>query len=220
MGCRAAASSAYAPPPFVSFSNQSRFPNDAERRHTLAAMKIYTRTGDAGQTGLFGGARLKKDDPRVEAYGTVDELNAALGVARAEGLSPAVDAALHEIQDDLLRLGAELACAPGMEQKLTLRRIDESDASRLERLIDESEAELEPLSNFILPAGSKAAAALHLARTICRRAERRVLTAFGDGPPGPLLVYLNRLSDLLFVFARRENRAAGTPDVVWRGRNR
>src|SRR5690349_9578755 len=136
-------------------------------------MKIYTRTGDAGQTGLFGGGRLSKDDARVEAYGTVDELNAALGVARAAGLSEPVDAGLNEIQDDLLRLGAELACSPGMEHKLTLRRIDESDATRLEGFIDESEALLEPLSNFILPAGSPPAAALHLARTICRRAERR-----------------------------------------------
>jgi cob(I)alamin adenosyltransferase len=183
-------------------------------------MKIYTRTGDAGQTGLFGGGRLSKDDARVEAYGTVDELNAALGVARAAVLSEPVDAGLNEIQDDLLRLGAELACSPGMEHKLTLRRIDESDAARLERFIDESEALLEPLSNFILPGGSPPAAALHLARTICRRAERRLLTALGPEQSGALLVYLNRLSDLLFVLARRENRASGTPDVLWRGRGR
>ncbi len=185
-------------------------------------MKIYTKTGDQGQTGLFGGVRLRKDDPRVEAYGAVDELNASLGVARAQGLPATLDAALSEIQDDLLRLGAELATAPGMEHNLTLRRIDESDAERLERWIDESEAELPPLANFILPGGSSAAAALHHARTVCRRAERRVLPLLREesASPSAVLVFLNRLGDLLFVFARAANRAAGRDDVVWRGRGR
>ncbi|HVJ14922.1 MAG TPA: cob(I)yrinic acid a,c-diamide adenosyltransferase [Polyangiaceae bacterium] len=184
-------------------------------------MKIYTRTGDRGQTGLFGGARLDKDDARVEAYGTVDELNATLGVARAEGLSRDVDAALATIQDDLLRLGAELATAPGKEHLLTLARIDGSDATRLETFIDESEGLLPALSNFILPGGSKAAASLHHARTVCRRAERRVISAYrGSSTGAEIVIYLNRLSDLLFVFARRANQEAGESDVQWQGRGR
>ncbi|HEV8247635.1 MAG TPA: cob(I)yrinic acid a,c-diamide adenosyltransferase [Polyangiaceae bacterium] len=183
-------------------------------------MKIYTRTGDHGQTGLFGGARLPKDDRRVEAYGSVDELNASLGVARAQKLPTAIDSALAEIQEDLLHLGAELACAPGMEHKLTLRRIDESDAQRLEQVIDENEQLLPSLSNFILPGGVAGAACLHHARTVCRRAERRVLSALGASEPSALLVYLNRLSDLLFVFARKANLEAGQADVLWKGRGR
>ncbi len=187
-------------------------------------MKIYTRTGDQGQTGLFGGVRLDKDDARVEAYGSVDELNSTLGVARAEGLSPAIDTALAAIQDDLLRLGAELATAPGKEHLLTLPRLDAGDATRLEALIDESEALLPALSNFILPGGSKAAAALHHARTVCRRAERRVVSAYrGSGTSGAgaeIIIYLNRLSDLLFVFARRANKESGQSDVQWKGRGR
>ena len=179
-------------------------------------MKIYTRTGDRGQTGLFGGARLDKDDARVEAYGTVDELNATLGVARAEGLSRDVDAALATIQDDLLRLGAELATAPGKEHLLTLARIDGSDATRLEIFIDESEGLLPALSNFILPGGSKAAASLHHARTVCRRAEREVVALMRHEDLGPWpLAYLNRLSDLLFVMARAANHRAGAPESEW-----
>jgi len=184
-------------------------------------MKIYTRTGDRGQTGLFGGLRLAKDDARVEAYGSVDELNATLGVARAQGLSESIDAALAAIQDDLLRLGAELATAAGKEHLLTLPRIDASDATRLEALIDESEALLPALSNFILPAGSRAAASLHHARTVCRRAERRVVSAFRGSEAGAeIIIYLNRLSDLLFVLARRANQEAGERDVEWKGRGR
>jgi cob(I)alamin adenosyltransferase len=184
-------------------------------------MKIYTRTGDQGQTGLFGGARLDKDDVRVEAYGAVDELNAALGVARAQGLSPTLDGPLAAIQDDLLRLGAELATAPGKEHLLTLQRVGAEDAKRLENLIDENEAHLPNLANFVLPAGAPAAACLHHARTVCRRAERRVISAQrGQGGGEGIVIYLNRLSDLLFVFARRANQDAGQGDVLWQGRGR
>lgn len=126
-------------------------------------MKIYTRTGDAGETGLFGGARVGKDDPRVEAYGTVDELNSCLGVARALGPSRATDEALQQIQSDLFTVGAELACVPGKEDKLRLVTVAEADIARLEGWIDGSEAPLEPLKNFVLPGGCPAAAELHRA---------------------------------------------------------
>lgn len=179
-------------------------------------MKIYTKTGDAGTTGLFGGGRVDKDDARVAAYGTVDETNSVIGVARAAQLSAALDAALERIQSDLLVVGAELATAPGNEDKLGMKRIDSSDIERLERLIDENEAELAPLQNFILPGGTPAAAALHLARTVARRAEREVCTAARESEIGSdVRIYLNRLSDLLFVLARRANHDAGVPDVPW-----
>lgn len=182
-------------------------------------MKIYTRTGDDGTTGLYGGDRVEKTDPRVEAYGTVDEANAAVGLARAAGLPPALDAALGQVQEDLFVLGAELACAPGKESKLRLRLLDAADAERLERAIDEAEAGLEPLKTFVLPGGSPGAAALHQARTVARRAERRLLEAARSAPlRRELVVYLNRLSDLLFVFARRANHAAAVPDVPWQPR--
>jgi cob(I)alamin adenosyltransferase len=182
-------------------------------------MKIYTRTGDAGETGLFGGARVGKDEPRVEAYGTVDELNACLGVVRALGASSETDEALLQIQSDLFTLGAELACAPGKEQKLNMTVLCEADILRLEGWIDRSEAPLEPLKNFVQPGGSTCAAELHRARTVCRRAERRTLTASRSSPIRPeVLIYLNRLSDLLFVLARYENHMAGLSDIPWRAR--
>ncbi len=182
-------------------------------------MKIYTRTGDAGETGLFGGARVDKDDARVEAYGTVDELNSCIGVARSLGVSPTTDECLLHIQSDLFTVGAELACAPGKEQKLRMVLVSEADIERLELWIDRSEAPLEPLANFVLPGGSAAAAELHRARTVCRRAERRTLSAGRSAPVRPLtVIYLNRLSDLLFVLARFENHRAGTVDVPWRAR--
>jgi cob(I)alamin adenosyltransferase len=182
-------------------------------------MKIYTRTGDDGTTGLFGGDRVEKTDPRVEAYGTIDETNAALGLARAAGLPPALDEALGQIQEDLFVIGAELACAPGKEAKLRMRLVDGGDAERLERHIDAAEAGLEPLKTFVLPGGSPAAAALHLGRTVARRAERRLLEAArASSVRRELVVYVNRLSDLLFVFARRANHEAGVPDVPWRPR--
>lgn len=180
-------------------------------------MKIYTRTGDAGETGLFGGARVGKDDARVEAYGTVDELNSCLGVARALGVSAQTDQSLLQIQSDLFTLGAELACVPGKEDKLRMTLLGESDITRLEGWIDRSEAPLEPLENFVLPGGSPSAAELHRARTVCRRAERRTLTARRSSPVRPVVViYLNRLSDLLFVLARYENHVVGSADIPWR----
>ncbi len=182
-------------------------------------MKIYTRTGDAGETGLFGGARVGKDDPRVEAYGTVDELNSCLGVARALGASAATDEALRQIQSDLFTVGAELACVPGKEDKLRMTPVGEADIARLEGYIDRSEEALEPLKSFVLPGGSAVAAELHRARTVCRRAERRTLTAGRSTAIRPeIVIYLNRLSDLLFVFARYENHVLDVADIPWHAR--
>ncbi len=182
----------------------------------LARMKIYTRTGDAGESCLFGGARVGKDDPRVEAYGTVDEANSCLGVARALGVSPKTDAALLQIQSDLFTVGAELACAPGKESKLKLTLLAEADIARLEGWIDEAEVPLAPLKSFVLPGGSPGAAELHHARTVCRRAERRTLTAGRVSSVRPeIVIYLNRLSDLLFVLARFENHVAAVADIPW-----
>jgi cob(I)alamin adenosyltransferase len=179
-------------------------------------MKIYTRTGDSGTTGLFGGGRVDKDEARVEAYGTVDELNACIGTARATLAGSELDQTLAAIQSDLLTLGAELGCAPGHESKLKLEPIGDEDTARLENCIDAAEANLEPLRSFILPVGVPAAASLHLARTICRRAERRVISARREAPVRDELVrYLNRLSDLLFVLARDANRLAGLGDTPW-----
>jgi cob(I)alamin adenosyltransferase len=178
-------------------------------------MKIYTKTGDDGTTGLFGGGRVRKASTRVEAYGTVDELNACLGLAATEALGPEILSALAVIQADLFTMGAELACVPGKEEKLRLRLLDETDVERLEKLIDELDPRLPALTTFVLPGGTRAAAVLHLARTVCRRAERAI-HALDDTPTRPALVqYLNRLSDLLFVLARFANHEAGTPDVPW-----
>ncbi len=178
-------------------------------------MKIYTKTGDDGTTGLFGGARIKKASPRVEAYGTVDELNAVLGLARAKGLDAFTDGVLARVQLDLFTLGAELACVPGKEEKLAMPLLQGADAQRLEAAIDEGEAKLAPLQTFILPGGSEAAATLHFARTVCRRAERALL-ALDDAPArGMLVIYMNRLSDLLFVLARLANLGKGVADVPW-----
>ena len=181
-------------------------------------MRIYTRTGDAGDTGLFGGGRVGKDDPRVEAYGDVDELNAALGLARAVEMMPRIDETLVPIQRDLFSLGALLATPDRdrMRQHLEKARIDEGRVAELERAIDDGEAELEPLRAFIVPGGTPKAAALHVARTVCRRAERRVVTLSRDVEiPGIVVVYLNRLSDLLFVLARVANVRAGAGEVTW-----
>ncbi len=177
-------------------------------------MKIYTKTGDAGETGLFGGERVPKDDPRVRAYGDVDEANAAIGLAAA--LEPAAfeQAALQTIQRDLFTIGAELA-APDQE-KARGAPIGTSEVAALEDLIDKHEATLEPLKNFILPGGTPKAAAFHLARTTCRRAERSVVTLSREQPINPVIIhYLNRLSDLLFVLARAVNKQAGRPDIAW-----
>jgi cob(I)alamin adenosyltransferase len=179
-------------------------------------VKIYTKTGDGGTTGLFGGARVRKDDPRVEAYGTVDELNAVIGLARAAGAPDDVDAVLAGVQEDLFVIGAELATVAGKEEKLPMALLGEPRSNLLEHAIDRMEETLPPLTSFVMPGGSPAGAQLHQARTVCRRAERRILSAAEHTPiRSDILVYLNRLSDFLFVAARRANHVAGTPDVPW-----
>ena len=181
-------------------------------------MKIYTKTGDAGSTGLFGGGRVPKDDPRVEAYGDVDELNAVIGVARAAEPMPRIDEVLVAVQRDLFAIGALLATPDRekMAQHLEKARIDDARIRDLERAIDDADAELEPLRSFIVPGGSTKAASLHVARTVCRRAERRVVRLQHEVELPPLaVIYLNRLSDLLFTLARLANRRAGTGEVTW-----
>jgi cob(I)alamin adenosyltransferase len=181
-------------------------------------MRIYTRTGDKGDTGLFGGGRVSKHHPRVEAYGDVDELNAVIGLARSIELMPRIDEVLAPIQRDLFSLGALLATPQPekVREQLEKARIDDERIAQLEQAIDEGEAELEPLRSFILPGGTPKSAALHVARTVCRRAERRVI-ALQDEVELPQLVvrYLNRLSDLLFVLARVANRRGGAAEVTW-----
>ena len=181
-------------------------------------MKIYTKTGDRGDTGLFGGGRVPKDDLRVEAYGDVDELNAVLGMARSIEMMPRVDEVLVPIQRDLFAIGALLATPDRekMAQHLEKARIDDARIAELEHAIDDGEAELEPLRAFILPGGTPKAAALHVARTVCRRAERHVVRLQREVELPPLaIIYLNRLSDLLFTLARVANRRAGAGEVTW-----
>jgi cob(I)alamin adenosyltransferase len=183
---------------------------------TIEPMKIYTKTGDTGETSLFDNTRVLKSDPRVDAYGEVDELNAALGVARAGGVDPDVAAALEQIQKDLFALGARLADPSArIADRVTKAAVTETDIARLEQTIDRLETELPPLRRFILPGGSRPGAALHLARTICRRAERRVVSLGAAQVEPVVVVYLNRLSDLLFVMARAVNRRAGVPEAEW-----
>jgi cob(I)alamin adenosyltransferase len=179
-------------------------------------MKIYTKTGDDGTTGLFGGARIAKDDPRVEAYGAVDELNSVVGLARSAKPSSAIDALLASIQAELFVVGAELATVAGKEDKLSMKLVGQEEAGQLELGIDTFEKGLPPLKSFVLPGGSAVGAALHQARTVCRRAERCVLAASrSTAVRGEVLIYLNRLSDFLFVAARQANQDAGVPDVPW-----
>jgi cob(I)alamin adenosyltransferase len=181
-------------------------------------MKIYTKTGDTGSTGLFGGGRVPKDDIRVEAYGDVDELNAVIGMARSIEMMPRIDEVLVPIQRDLFAIGALLATPnrDKMAQHLEKARIDEARIGELERAIDDGDAELEPLRSFILPGGTPKAAALHVARTVCRRAERHVVKLQREMELPPLaVIYLNRLSDLLFTLARVANRRAGAGEVTW-----
>jgi len=180
-------------------------------------MKIYTKTGDSGETGLLGGTRVRKDAVRIAAYGTVDELNTVLGVVRAESLPDELDAVLRRIQNELFELGAQLATPQPGEPRAT--GITEAEIRWQEETIDRLESRLEPLHQFILPAGCRSAALLHLARCTCRRAEREVVTLASQEPLSPHLVpYLNRLSDLLFVLARRANALAGVADVPWEKR--
>jgi cob(I)alamin adenosyltransferase len=177
--------------------------------------KIYTRTGDAGTTGLGDGSRVAKDALRVEAYGTVDELNSVVGVLLAEELNDDRRAVLTDIQHDLFDLGGEL-CIPGYTS------VTEAQVTRLEQTLDRWNEALPPLKDFILPGGSRAAALAHHARTVCRRAERRMVSLAGTETVAPAaLKYVNRLSDLLFVLARVLNRDQGLGDVLWeKGRNR
>ena len=181
-------------------------------------MKIYTRTGDAGETGLFGGGRVAKDHSRVQAYGDVDELNSALGVVRATQPVHFMDPLFEGIQRDLFALGGHLA-TPDPErvrQALEKAELTEIRVAEFERTIDEADRELPPLTAFVLPAGTPKAAALHLARTVCRRAERSVVRLSHEAAvPELFLVYLNRLSDLLFALARLANHRDGAGDVTW-----
>jgi cob(I)alamin adenosyltransferase len=182
-------------------------------------VKIYTRSGDSGETGLFGGPRVPKDDARVEAYGAVDEANAALGEARlrAEATGDAeITALVAAAQDRLFTVGGELATPAGAKARTVLPRVEAAWIEALERAIDGWDAELEPLRQFVLPGGAPLACALHVARTACRRAERRAVTLARTEPVDPLvLAYLNRLSDFLFVAARVANRRAGVPEICW-----
>jgi cob(I)alamin adenosyltransferase len=187
-------------------------------RDSARRMKLYTKTGDDGTTGLFGGGRVSKASARVEAYGTVDETNACIGVARATRLDPVIEDVLAHVQVDLFTLGAELACVPGREDRLGMTLLGGADIERLERAIDDADAACPPLKSFVLPGGSPQAAALHVARTVCRRAERALLFVDDNPPRREALVYLNRLSDLLFALARRANILAGIADVPWKPR--
>lgn len=187
-------------------------------------MKIYTKTGDAGTTGLFGGPRVPKSDPRIDAYGTVDELNAVLGEIRAElarsnagSAGERLSQLLERLQHELFVLGADLATP--VESSASVSRVGDEHISRLEHDIDAFISDLPELKNFILPGGSVAAARLHVARTVCRRAERLTVTAAEEHDVNRhVVIYLNRLSDLLFTAARWINQALDIPDPVWRTR--
>jgi cob(I)alamin adenosyltransferase len=180
-------------------------------------MKIYTRTGDDGTTGLIGGARVRKSDPRLECTGTIDELNAALGLAAVVIDGSLLDL-VHQVQNDLFVIGAHLGCPDVLGGHASgLPMLDEQLVARLEMQIDAAEQELAPLQNFILPGGTEGAARLHLARTICRRAERLLVDFSMDRPVSAIiLTYINRLSDWLFVHARLANLRAGVEDVIWK----
>lgn len=180
-------------------------------------MKIYTRTGDAGETALLGGPRVGKDDPRVWAYGDLDELGAVLGLVLAEDLADDLASLLAQVQRDLFAIGAHVADPSGRvaaRQEKSL--LDAALVRRLEEAIDAHQAGLPPLRSFVLPGGGRAGALLHLARTVCRRAERRLVALARVGPLDPLVLeYVNRLSDLLFVLARHENRRRGRSEATW-----
>jgi cob(I)alamin adenosyltransferase len=178
-------------------------------------MKIYTKTGDDGTTGLFGGQRTRKDDARIECYGTIDEINAAVGLAAVVAGEP-LRAQLRDVQSDLFTIGSHLATPAESPSAVRLPPLDESIVSRLEMQIDAADAQLVTLRQFILPGGSESAARLHFARTVCRRAER-LLVAFAQDRPVPAIVltFMNRLSDWLFVMARLANHDARIADVPW-----
>jgi cob(I)alamin adenosyltransferase len=181
--------------------------------------RVYTRTGDDGTTGLGAGQRVGKDTLRIEAYGTVDELNSVLGVALAAGLNAALVEALGAIQNELFHLGSDLCILEEDKAKMPVPRIEERHVVALEKLMDRLSEELSPLENFILPGGTAGAAHLHVARTVCRRAERLVVALSRQEPVGTWTVrYLNRLSDAFFVMARLENKRRGISDVLWDSR--
>jgi cob(I)alamin adenosyltransferase len=181
-------------------------------------MKIYTKTGDTGETGLFGGERVPKDAIRISAYGDVDELNAILGMVRASSPPAEVDRILLQVQNHLFVMGADLATPLGNVAS-RVPRIDSSYAANLEKEIDAIDPLLQSLKNFVLPGGASVAALLHFARTVCRRAERSVVTLARFEQIGPdSIIYLNRLSDLLFVLARYANHLAGSIETPWSGR--
>lgn len=181
--------------------------------------RVYTRTGDEGTTSLGGGSRVDKDSPRIAAYGTVDELNSQIGLALASGVDDRIAPALSSIQNDLFHLGSDL-CTPEREKAgRPVPGIEDRHVTALESLMDRLSEKLLPLENFVLPGGSPGAAQLHVARTVCRRAERLVIALARQEPIGPHTVrYLNRLSDALFVMARYENKRRGVPDVLWDSR--
>jgi cob(I)alamin adenosyltransferase len=182
-------------------------------------MKIYTRTGDKGETALFGGGRVPKGHGRVEAYGTVDELNAVIGFACTQVRDASIAERLERLQHDLFALGADLATPParGGRKRPATPDVPEERIAEMEGWIDEADAELPALRAFVLPGGTAGAAALHVARTVCRRAERAAVRLAADEPVGELVIpFLNRLSDLLFTLARLENHRGGQGDVEWR----
>jgi cob(I)alamin adenosyltransferase len=182
-------------------------------------MKIYTRTGDEGTTGLYGGGRVLKNDLRIAACGAVDELNASLGVCRATDLPEDVVALLGRLQHEMFALGAELASPGGAAPGSIL--LSDADVADAEAAIDRFEAELPPLKTFVLPGGTAASAMLHVARAVCRRAEREVVALAQREAVRPVaIIYLNRVSDLLFVLARYANRFAGVDDVLWEKKSR
>lgn len=181
-------------------------------------MKIYTKTGDSGNTSLFGGKRVDKDNQRIEAYGTVDELNSVLGIVLTENTNDKTRKILSSIQESLFVIGAELATPLDVESKAIIPITDE-EIKILENYIDELDAELTPLKNFILPGGTKSASMLHFARTVCRRAERRIVEIDKSENISKIIIaYINRLSDLLFVIARYENHITSTPETEWKPR--
>jgi cob(I)alamin adenosyltransferase len=181
--------------------------------------KVYTRTGDDGTTGLGAGGRVAKDSPRIEAYGTVDELNSQIGLVLSSGVNDEIAAALRSIQNDLFHLGSDLCVPEEEKERRPVPSIEERHVAGLESLMDRLSEELPPLENFVLPGGTPGAAQLHVARTVCRRAERLVVALARREAVGPYTVkYLNRLSDALFVMARHENKRRGVPDVLWDSR--
>jgi cob(I)alamin adenosyltransferase len=181
--------------------------------------KVYTRTGDEGNTALGGGQRVSKDSLRIAAYGTVDELNSSIGVALAAGLTAELVEALGPIQNELFHLGSDLCILEEDKERMPVPTVEAKHVTQLEACIDRLSEELPPLENFVLPGGSPGAAALHVARTVCRRAERDCVALINeDDIGGQVIPYLNRLSDLLFVMARYENARRGVPDVLWDSR--